>query len=153
KGRTLYSLYQEASTPWEWHEELFAATRDQGLDCFSSPFDATAVELLEQLGAPVYKIASFELVDIPLLERVAATGKPVIASTGMALPAEIEEAVGTLRAAGTAEVCLLKCTSAYPASPDDMHLRTIPDLIQRFGTLVGLSDHTVGGSVAVASVA
>ena len=153
KGRTLHSLYQEASTPWDWHPKLFEVAREEGLDCFSSPFDPTAVDFLETLDAPAYKIASFELVDIPLLRKVAATGKPVIASTGMATRAEIDEAVSTLRAGSAAGICLLKCTSAYPADPKDMNLRTIPSMEQIFGTLVGLSDHTLGSAVALAAVA
>lgn len=152
-GRLLYDLYQEAQTPWEWHAPLMALARELGLDCFSSPFDATAVDFLEALDAPVYKVASFELVDIPLLRRIAATGKPVIASTGMATSPEIEEAVNTLRAGGAAAIALLKCTSAYPAAPEEMDLRTIPDLAARFELPVGLSDHTMDETVPVAAVA
>lgn len=152
-GKTLYQLYGEAYTPWEWHRELFDVAREEGLDCFSSPFDATAVDFLEELGAPVYKVASFEIVDVPLLKKIASTGKPVIVSTGMASLAEIDEAVRTLRAAGAGPLVLLKCTSAYPAAPESMNLRTIPHLAEAFGAIAGLSDHTLGSSVAVAAVA
>jgi pseudaminic acid synthase len=151
-GKTLYELYREAYTPWEWHEKLMKVARDEGLECFSTPFDATAVDLLEALRVRVYKIASFELVDIPLLKKVASTGKPVIASTGMASLAEIEEAVSTLRAHGAVDVALLKCTSAYPASSSDMNLRTISHLAETFGVVAGLSDHTMGSAVAIAAV-
>ncbi|HZR22184.1 MAG TPA: pseudaminic acid synthase [Vicinamibacterales bacterium] len=151
-GKTLHELYGEAYTPWEWHGRLMDVAREEGLECFSTPFDASAVELLEQLGVAVYKIASFELVDIPLLKRVAATGKPVIASTGMASLAEVDEAVRTLRDHGAPAVALLKCTSAYPASPADMNLRTIPHMADTFDVVVGLSDHTMGSAVAVAGV-
>jgi N-acetylneuraminate synthase len=139
-GKTLHALYGEAYTPWEWHDELFRTAAAEGLDCFSTPFDASAVELLERLGAPVHKVASFEIVDIPLLEVIGRTGKPVIMSTGMASLAEIEEAVATLRRSGAGPLALLKCTSAYPAPPESMNLRTIPDLQQRFGTVVGGPD-------------
>lgn len=152
-GKTLYQLYGEAYTPWEWHPKLLATARELGLECFSTPFDHSAVDFLESLKVCAYKIASFELVDISLLKRVAKTGKPVIASTGMASLAEIEEAVRTLRDNGTEQIALLKCTSAYPASPDEMNLRTIPHLAQSFGAVVGLSDHTLGSGVAVAAVA
>ncbi|HEV3139405.1 MAG TPA: pseudaminic acid synthase [Vicinamibacterales bacterium] len=151
-GKTLYELYGEAYTPWEWHEKLMDVARSEGLVCFSTPFDATAVDLLERLRVPAHKIASFELVDIPLLQRVASTGKPVIMSTGMATLAEIEEAVAALRAHGTTEIALLKCTSAYPAAPMHMNLRTIPDLAERFDVVSGLSDHTMGSAAAVAAV-
>jgi pseudaminic acid synthase len=151
-GKTLHQLYAEAYTPWEWHQELQAAAHHAGIECFSTPFDDTAVALLESLAMPVYKIASFELIDIPLLRRVARTGRPVIASTGMATIDEIDEAVRTLRQHGTSEIVLLKCTSAYPAAPADMHLRTIPDMAARFGVLAGLSDHTMGSAVATAAV-
>lgn len=151
-GKTLHQLYREAYTPWEWHEQLFATAREEGLICFSTPFDAAAVELLEVLAAPVHKIASFELVDIPLLEKIGQTGKPVIASVGMATLSEIDEAVSTLRRTGAGPIALLKCTSAYPASPATMNLRTIPHLQSTFGVVAGLSDHTMGGAVAVAAV-
>ncbi|MGF1679613.1 MAG: pseudaminic acid synthase [Candidatus Methylacidiphilales bacterium] len=153
EGRTLYDLYQEAHTPWEWHAELKAETERAGLLFFSTPFDATAVDFLEQLDVPMHKIASFELVDHALLAKVAATGKPVIMSTGMATLEEIEEAVDVLRKNGCRELTLLKCTSAYPAPYHEMHLRTIPDMAQRFQVPVGLSDHTLGSEVAIAAVA
>jgi pseudaminic acid synthase len=152
-GRTLHQLYAEAYTPWEWHADLQAVAHAEGLECFSTPFDRTALELLERLEMPVHKVASFELVDIPLLKAVASTGKPVIASTGMATVEEIDEAVRTLRDNGARDVVLLKCTSAYPAAPADMHLLTIPDLASRFGVLSGLSDHTPGSAIAIAAVA
>lgn len=151
--RNLYDLYREAYTPWEWHDALRDAARDTGLDFFSSPFDATAVDLLERLDVPAYKIASFECVDLPLLRKVAATGKPVIVSTGMASREEVEEAVSTIRAAGDSPIALLKCTSGYPARAEDMNLKTIPDLASAFEVPVGLSDHTLGSDVAVAAVA
>jgi pseudaminic acid synthase len=150
-GRSLYDLYQEAHTPWEWHGALFEHARRRGLLAFSSPFDPTAVDFLETLNPPAYKIASFELVDLPLIRRVAATGKPVILSTGMATEAEIAAALSAAQAAP--QVILLKCTSTYPAPPEDSHLRMIPTLSQRFGCPVGLSDHTLGLGVAVAAVA
>jgi N-acetylneuraminate synthase len=152
EGKNLYQLYGEAYTPWDWQPQLKQIANELGLDCFSTPFDASAVEFLEKMEVPAYKIASFELVDIPLLRRVAETGKPVILSTGMGTLEEIERAVQTLRAAGNQQLALLKCTSAYPARPEDMHLRTIPDLAQRFGVPVGLSDHTLGIAVPVAAV-
>lgn len=153
EGRTLHDLYQEAHTPWEWTPRLMAFAKDLGMDCFSTPFDATAVDFLEKCGVSRYKIASFELVDIPLLKKVAATGKPVIMSTGMATLGEIDEAVRTLRDNGAGELTLLKCTSAYPALPEEANLRTIPHLAQAFGCKAGLSDHTMGSAVAVAAVA
>jgi pseudaminic acid synthase len=152
-GRVLHELYGEASTPWEWHPRLKAAALERGLDIFSTPFDPTAVEFLERLEMPAHKVASFEVVDLPLLRAVGATGKPVILSTGMATLAEIEEAVVTLRQAGCRQLALLKCTSAYPASPRDMNLRTIPALSAAFDVPVGLSDHTLGPAVPVAAVA
>jgi N-acetylneuraminate synthase len=152
-GRTLYSLYREAATPWEWHAALFKRARDAGLVAFSSAFDATAVDFLESLDAPAYKIASFENVDLPLIHKVAATGKPLILSTGMANLAEIDEAVRAARAAGCRDLILLKCTSSYPASPSSSNLATIPHLRAMFGCPVGLSDHTLGIGAAVASVA
>jgi pseudaminic acid synthase len=152
-GRTLHALYGEAYTPWDWHPRLFDEARALGLECFSTPFDAAAVALLEQLGAPAHKIASFEAVDLPLLRTVAATGKPVILSTGMATVEEIAEAVATLRHGGCPDLVLLKCTSAYPAPPAEMNLRTIPDLARRFDVLAGLSDHTLTAEVPIAAVA
>jgi len=152
-GRTLHDLYQEAHTPWEWTPRLMALAKDLGMDCFSTPFDATAVDFLEKCEVSRYKIASFELVDIPLLKKVAVTGKPVIMSTGMATLGEIDEAVRTLRDNGAGELTLLKCTSAYPALPEEANLRTIPHLAQAFGCKAGLSDHTMGSAVAVAAVA
>lgn len=152
EGRTLHDLYQEAHTPWEWTPRLMALAHDLGMDCFSSPFDASAVDFLEQCGVSRYKVASFEIVDIPLLKKIAATGKPVIVSTGMASLGEIDEAVQTLRKNGAGEVTLLKCTSAYPALPEEANLRTIPHLAQTFHCRAGLSDHTMGSAVALAAV-
>jgi N-acetylneuraminate synthase len=151
-GRKLYDLYAEAHMPWEWHAPLQQIAQRRGLAFFSTPFDASAVDLLEQLEVPAYKVASFEIVDIPLLRRIGATGKPVIVSTGMATTAEIDEAVSTLRESGTA-VALLKCTSAYPAPPESMNLRAIPHLAERYAVPVGLSDHTLSLAVPVAAVA
>jgi len=153
KGRSLHDLYKEAYTPWEWHPRLMQLVNDLGLVCFCTPFDATAVDFLESLNVPCHKVASFEVVDIPLLKKIAATGKPVIMSTGMASLAEIDEAVRTLRGNGTKELALLKCTSAYPAPPEEINLRSIPHLAEAFGCPAGLSDHTLGSSVAVAAVA
>lgn len=153
EGKNLYRLYEEAYTPWEWQGKLMEVAAELGLHCFSTPFDDTAVDFLETLDVPAYKIASFENVDLPLLRRVARTDKPVIMSTGMATLAEIDEAVRTLREAGAEQVALLKCTSAYPAPPDQMHLRTIAHLSEAFGVPVGLSDHTLDAAVAVAAVA
>jgi pseudaminic acid synthase len=152
-GTSLYRLYGEACTPWEWHAPLFERARARGLIAFSSPFDASAVAFLETLDVPCYKIASFENTDLPLIRRVAATGKPVIISTGMASQAELEDAVAAARGAGCRDLVLLKCTSTYPASPEHTNLATIPDLRARFGCEVGLSDHTMGTAVAVAAVA
>jgi pseudaminic acid synthase len=152
-GKTLHELYGEAYTPWAWHADLFRAAKEQGLDCFSSPFDFSAVDFLESLDSPAYKVASFEIVDIPLLEYIGKTRKPVIVSTGMATLEEIGEAVTTLRNAGSSDIALLKCTSAYPAPPEAMNLRTIAHLRDTFKVVTGLSDHTLGSCVAVAAVA
>jgi len=153
KGRELYDLYQEAYTPWEWHQAIFDRARACGIIAFSSPFDETAVDFLEELGAPVHKIASFENTDHPLLRKVAATGKPVIMSTGAATLQEVAEAVQVLRHAGCQELILLKCTSTYPATPENTNLVTIPHMRELYGLQVGLSDHTMGVGAAVAAVA
>jgi len=152
-GRRLYELYGDAHTPWEWHEPLRREAEKVGLHFFSTPFDTTAVDFLERLGVPAYKIASFELVDIPLLRRVGRTGKPVILSTGMGTLDEIAEGVSVLRSGGCDALALLKCTSAYPAAPDEMHLATIADMRSRFGVPVGVSDHTMDIAVPVSAVA
>ena len=152
-GRTLHDLYAEAYTPWEWQPKLKEVADDLGILLFSSPFDFTAVDFLEEMDVPCYKIASFELVDLPLIRRVAATGKPVIMSTGMASEAEIAEGVEAFRDEGGRELVLLKCTSAYPALPEEMNLRTIPYLAEKFGVVAGLSDHSLGTAVPVAAVA
>jgi pseudaminic acid synthase len=152
-GRQLHSLYQEAHTPWDWHGPIMKHAAARGLHCFSTPFDDTAVDFLESLGAPAYKIASFENTDLPLIRAVARTGKPMIISTGMATVAEIEEAVLTARAAGCKELVLLKCTSTYPATPENTNIRTIPNMRDTFGCEIGLSDHTMGCGVSVAAVA
>lgn len=152
-GRNLHDLYGEAYTPWEWQPRLKKLANDLGLDLFSSPFDETAVDFLEQMDVPAYKVASFELVDIPLIRRIARTGKPVIMSTGMATLEEITEAVHTARSSGADEIALLKCTSSYPAQLEEMNLRTIPELSRRFEVPVGLSDHTMGIAAPVAAVA
>jgi pseudaminic acid synthase len=153
EGRRLYELYAEACTPWEWYEPLSEIASNLGLDIFSTPFDETAVDFLESMGAPVYKVASFECVDLPLIRRIAVTGKPVILSTGMASEDEISEAVATIRAAGNHALALLKCTSAYPSPATAMNLRTIPDLMSRFNVPAGLSDHTLGIAVPAVAVA
>jgi pseudaminic acid synthase len=152
-GRSLYDLYQEAYTPWDWHAALFAKGRELGITVFSTPFDETAVELLESLNTPAYKIASFELIDLPLIRRVAATAKPTVLSTGMASIEEIEEAVDTFRSAGGGAFMLLHCVSGYPTPADQSNLRRIPRLAERFDCPIGLSDHTHGVEVAIAAVA
>ena len=152
-GASLYKLYGEAYTPWEWHKPIFKRCRELGLICFSTPFDETAVDFLESLNVPAYKIASFENNHLPLIRKVAATGKPLIISTGMATLAELDEAVRTAREAGCEDIILLKCTSTYPAFPDDSNILTIPNLRELFQCEVGLSDHTMGMGVAVAGVA
>ena len=152
-GRSLYELYKEAHTPWDWHEKMFDHARDIGISIFSSPFDATSVDFLAELDVPAYKIASFELVDLPLIRKTASKGRPLIMSTGMANGVEIAEAVATAKDAGAQELVLLHCVSGYPAPISDVNLRTIPDMAQRFGVQVGLSDHTEGIAVPVAAVA
>jgi len=152
-GRTLHDLYGEAYTPWEWHPRLKEVADDLGLKFFSTPFDHTAVDFLEDLDVPCHKIASFEMVDLPLIRKVASTGKPVIMSTGMGTEEEIEEAVKAFKDGGGTELALLKCTSAYPAPPEEMNLRTIPYIAERFGVTAGLSDHTLGIEMPIAAVA
>jgi pseudaminic acid synthase len=153
RGQSLHSLYQQAYTPWEWHEPIFKRCQELGLIAFSTPFDETAVDFLESLNVPCYKIASFENIDLPLISKVASTGKPMIISTGMATVAQLDETVRTAREAGCEDLILLKCTSTYPATPENTNILTIPHLRDLFGTQVGLSDHTMGIGVAVASVA
>ncbi|MCY7759538.1 MULTISPECIES: pseudaminic acid synthase [Bacillus] len=152
-GRTLYTLYQQAYTPWEWHKPIFDKCRELGMIPLSTPFDESSVDFLEDLGVPIYKIASFENTDIPLIKKVAATGKPIIISTGMATVAEIDESIRAAKEAGCKELILLKCTSTYPASPENTNISTIPHMKELFNCQVGLSDHTMGTGVAVASVA
>ncbi|WP_419908437.1 pseudaminic acid synthase [Hoeflea sp.] len=152
-GRRLFELYEEAHTPWEWHRAIFDRARELGITVFSSPFDPTAVDLLESLEAPAYKVASPEIIDLPLIRKIADTGKPMIISTGMASLEEIGEALAAARAGGADEIVLLHCTSAYPTPPEEANLATIPDLDERFGVVTGLSDHTLGTTVATTAVA
>ncbi|MCR9025104.1 pseudaminic acid synthase [Aeromonas caviae] len=152
-GKNLYQLYKEAQMPWEWHQPLFEKAKELGITIFSSPFDFTAVDLLEDLDAPAYKIASFELIDLPLIKRVAQTGKPMIMSTGMANAEEIAEAIATAQSNGCQELVVLHCVSGYPAPADQYNLRTITDMAERFDVLSGLSDHTIDNATAVAAVA
>jgi N-acetylneuraminate synthase len=152
-GRTLYELYEEAHMPWDWHKPLFEHARKLGITIFSSPFDSTAIDLLEDLNAPAYKIASFEAVDLPLIKYAASTGKPMIISTGMADAEEIQEAVDAARQGGCKQLAVLHCVSGYPASAEDYNLRTIPDMMERFGLVIGLSDHTLDNTTAISSVA
>jgi pseudaminic acid synthase len=153
KGKSLHNLYQQAYTPWEWHAPILERAQQHGMECFSSPFDESAVDFLESLQVPAYKIASFEIIHLPLIRKVAKTGKPMIISTGMASVSEIDEAVATARGAGARDIVLLKCTSTYPATPQNSNILTIPHMRDLFGCQVGLSDHTMGTGVAVAAVA
>lgn len=153
EGETFYSLYQKAYTPWEWHEEIFHIAHEEGITCFSTPFDKTAVDLLESLDNPIYKIASFEITDIPLIKYIASKQKPIILSTGISMEEDIQLALDTIYGEGNHDVTLLKCTSAYPAPIEDANLLTIPDMKQRFGVKVGLSDHTIGSTVPMVAVA
>ncbi|MDA3898330.1 MAG: pseudaminic acid synthase [Desulfobacteraceae bacterium] len=153
EGKTLYQLYEDAYMPWKWQPDLKKIAIELGIDFFSSPFDTTAVDFLEEIGVRCYKVASFEILDIPLLQKIAKTGKPIIMSTGMASLGEIDEAVDTIRSNGNNQLALLKCTSAYPAPPDEANLKTIKHLADAFGVPVGLSDHSMGSAVAVAAVA
>ncbi len=152
EGRNLHDLYAEAYTPWEWHARLFEAARAEGLECFSSPFDPTAVDFLEQLDTPAYKVASFEITDIPLIELIASRGKPVIISTGIAEMEDIELALDACRRMGNHDIALLKCTSSYPAPIEEANLTMIRDFRERFGVIAGLSDHTMGATAPIVSV-
>jgi pseudaminic acid synthase len=152
-GQSMHALYTKAHTPWDWHAPIMSRARERGITCFSSPFDESAVDFLESLDVPAYKIASFECTDLPLIHKAAATGKPLIISTGMATLAEIDDAVRTAREAGCKDLVLLKCTSTYPASPENTNLRTIAHMRELFGCEVGLSDHTMGVGASVAAVA
>ncbi len=152
QGKSLYELYSEAHTPWDWQPELKKITNDLAMDFFSTPFDQTSVDFLEEMNVPIYKVASFELIDIPLLRKIARTGKPIIISTGMATLSEIEEALSAIRGEGNQKIALLKCTSAYPAPPEESNLNTIPHLAATFGVPAGLSDHTLGSAVSIAAV-
>lgn len=152
-GYCLHDLYKEAYTPWEWHEELFHVAKEEGMLCFSTPFDKTAVDFLETLGNPVYKVASFEITDIPLISYIASKGKPMVISTGVATMKDIEAALEAVRRQGNTQVTLLKCTSQYPAPIEEANLLTIPDMKQRFGVEVGLSDHSMGNTLSLAAVA
>ena len=153
QGESLYNLYRKAYTPWEWQEKIFRHAEELGLICFSTPFDDTSVDFLEEIGCPIYKIASFENIDLPLIRKVAKTGNPIIASTGMASVAELDEMVRTAKENGCEDLTLLKCTSSYPATPEGTNLRTIPHMKELFNCKVGLSDHTLGIGAAVASIA
>ena len=153
EGEALYDLYKKAYTPWEWHEEIFHVAKEEGITCFSTPFDKTAVDLLESLNNPIYKIASFEITDIPLIKYIASKKKPIILSTGIAMEEDIKLALDTIYAEGNRDITLLKCTSAYPAPIEDANLLTIPDMKKQFGVKVGLSDHSEGSTVPMAAVA
>lgn len=152
-GQYLYDLYKDASLPWEWHSELFKTAKEEGLICFSSPFDKTAVDFLEELNTPIYKVASFEITDIPLIKYIASKQKPIIISTGIATLEDIELAIATCKEQGNTDITILKCTSAYPADPEDANLLTIPDISKRFGVKTGLSDHTMGIEAPMVAVA